>query len=105
MNEKIAQQQNQALTAQLTMDNRIPSSLQNKAAAHDAYNQNAFQGQGLQERPTRGPSSNLNSNNLTGKPDSNFGSRKQINIDENEDTVASQGGFEAILQRGARLQQ
>jgi len=86
------------------MDNRIPSSLQNKAAAHESYNQNAFSLQN--ERPTRGPSSNLaNSNNLTGKPDSNFGNRKQINIDENEDTVASQGGFEAILQRGARLQQ
>jgi len=35
----------------------------------------------------------------------NFGSRKQINIDENEDTFASQNELENIMKRGARLQE
>jgi len=38
-----------------------------------------------------------NSNNLTGKADSNFASRKQITIDENDDTVNTQGELEAIM--------
>jgi len=41
----------------MAQDERIPSSLTNKAATHEAYNQNAFAGAMQNERPTRGPPS------------------------------------------------
>jgi len=61
----------------------------------------------VQERPTRDrQDTNATKNsNLTGKREMNFGKRKLIDIDENDDSIANAGELENILSRGARLQQ
>jgi hypothetical protein len=107
----MAQMQNQKLHEQMNPDNRIASSLQNRQANYEAYDKNRFDDPHAQMRPTRDkprdlPQNTQNSNNLTGKQqDLNFGSRKQINIDENEDTFTNAGELESILNRGKRLQE
>jgi hypothetical protein len=98
---------NQKLHEQMVRDNRIPSSLVTKPGAN--YDQNDFEGAVedalMHQRPTRDKPKSLakNSNISTGKPDSNFEGRKQISIDENDDTITGGGQLEAIMQRGARL--
>ena len=62
-----------------------------------------FDGAALQ-RPTR-EGTQTESKRFTGKPQADFGSRRQINIDENDDTFQSQSELQDILKRGERLQQ
>jgi hypothetical protein len=71
----------------MNVDKRIPSTLERQG--NNGYNQNNFEKTYQDERPLRGPKSLVpNSNNLTGKNrDLNFGGRKQISIDENDDTI------------------
>jgi len=74
----------------MNRDDRIPSSLQNKPGSN--YDQNEFEGSMVNERPTRDKpraATSKNSNISTGKPDSNFQSRKKIDIDENDDTITN----------------
>jgi hypothetical protein len=73
----------------MNQDNRIPSSLQGRP---NAYNQGAFN-QVEPERPVRDrPLNNKNylNSNLTGKnQDLNFANRKQIDLDEADDTFTN----------------
>jgi hypothetical protein len=87
----------------MNQDSRVPSSLQGRPGS---YNQDNFN-QVEQERPVRDrPLNNKNflNSNLTGKnQDLNFANRKQIDLDEADDTFTNQEELSNILARGERL--
>ena len=79
MNEQQAQQfVNQRIHEQMGVDDRIPSSLQNRGADAEEYAAANFNAEMEKERPTRDrTATNATQNsNLTGMRDVNFGSRK-----------------------------